>query len=282
MDDLHSINEAINKKAGRNLGSSILVSLTIAGLVFGTLALHSLVFTTLVGTVLVLGIREMNRAYRSSGIIISDWALYLAGAIIVPAAWYGGASGLAVGLALAVTNLMVYLLITDPKDYVKRSTAAVFAIFYIPFLGSFLVLLAHHDHALARIFTLVVLTSCNDTFAYVFGVLFGKHLLAPEISPKKTWEGLIGSVLATTIGASFVFHFALHKHWWLGLLIGLMAVATATTGDLIESAMKRDLQIKDMGHMLPGHGGILDRLDSVLYTAPAVWFVLELINHFNL
>jgi phosphatidate cytidylyltransferase len=128
----------------------------------------------------------------------------------------------------------------------------------------------------------VVLVSCNDTFAYLFGVLIGKHPLAPQISPKKTWEGLIGSVIATTIGAALVFEFALGHNWWIGAAIGLGAVVTATCGDLIESAVKRDLSIKDMGTILPGHGGILDRIDSVLFTGPAVWFALEFIKHFNL
>jgi phosphatidate cytidylyltransferase len=113
-------------------------------------------------------------------------------------------------------------------------------------------------------------------------VLFGKHPLAPHISPKKTWEGLAGAVAATTLGASLVFHFALHDHWWIGALLGVLGVVTATCGDLIESALKRDLKIKDMGSILPGHGGILDRVDSLLFTAPSVWFVFELIQHFKL
>ena len=143
-------------------------------------------------------------------------------------------------------------------------------------------LLAHDKEGLARIFTLVVLVSCNDTFAYIFGVLIGKHPLAPHISPKKTWEGLIGSVIATTIGSALVFQYALGHTWWIGAAIGLVAVVTSTCGDLIESAVKRDLAIKDMGTILPGHGGMLDRIDSVLFTGPAVWFALEFIRHFKI
>jgi len=230
----------------------------------------------------MIGIRELNHAYRVGGVLIPDWLLVASVPITIALSWFGKISLLAVAMAFITTNVMVILMFLNPADFVKRSTAAVFAIFYIPFLGGFLVLLAHHEDAIARILTLVVLTSCNDTFAYLSGVLFGKHPLAPHISPKKTWEGLIGSVVATTIGASLVFHFALHRHWWLGALIGLMAVATATCGDLIESAMKRDLHLKDMSNFLPGHGGILDRLDSILFTAPAVWAVLELVNRYQL
>lgn len=281
MEDIYAIQDAINKKAGRNLGSSIVVSATIIGLVFGSLALNPAIFALLVTIALMIAIRELNHAYRVGGVLIPDWILVVSVPITIAAAWFGKVSLLAIAMAFVTTNVMVLLMFLDPVDFVKRSTAAIFAIFYIPFLGGFLVLLAHHEDAVARILTLVVLTSCNDTFAYLSGVLFGKHHLAPHISPKKTWEGLIGSVVATTVGASLVFNFALHRHWWLGFLIGLMAVATATCGDLIESAMKRDLHIKDMSNFLPGHGGILDRLDSILFTAPAVWAVLELVNRYK-
>jgi phosphatidate cytidylyltransferase len=282
MDDIHAIHDAINKKAGRNLGSSIIVSATIIALVFGSLAVKPAAFALLVTIALMIAIRELNHAYKAGGVLIPDWILIASVPITIGAAWFGKISLLAVAMAFVTTNVMVLLMFLNPADFVKRSTAAVFAIFYIPFLGGFLVLLAHHDDSIARILTLVVLTSCNDTFAYLSGVLFGRHRLAPHISPKKTWEGLIGSVIATTLGASLVFHFALHRHWWLGALLGLMAVATATCGDLIESAMKRDLQIKDMSNFLPGHGGILDRLDSILFTAPTVWAVLELVNRYKL
>ncbi len=282
MADIHSISSAINKRAGRNLGSSILVSAAIVSLVFGTLAIHPAIFALLVALALMIAIRELNHVYRAGGVVIPDWLVIASVPITIVAAWYGDISLLAVAMAFVTTNVMVILMFLNPKDFVKRSTAAVFAIFYIPFLGGFLVLLAHHENALARIFTLVVLTSCNDTFAYLFGILFGRHYLAPHISPKKTWEGLIGSVLATTVGASLVFHYSLHRHWWLGAILGLMAVATATCGDLIESAMKRDLHVKDMSNFLPGHGGILDRFDSILFTAPTVWAVLELVNRYKI
>jgi phosphatidate cytidylyltransferase len=126
--------------------------------------------------------------------------------------------------------------------------------------------------------TFVVLVSCNDTFGYIVGVLIGKHPLAPKISPKKSWEGLVGSLVFTVIGGILAFTYIMDMHWWIGAVVGLMIVFTATCGDLIESAMKRDLELKDMGSLLPGHGGILDRLDSVLISAPALWLALELVK----
>jgi phosphatidate cytidylyltransferase len=282
MDDFHSLNQAINKKAGRKLGPSILVSLAILAVVFLTISFVPPLFAIFAWVAILLAGRELTRAYRAGGIDLPDNAISLAITLLLAAAWFGRVSGLAVAIAIAIPCVLVYILLRDPKDFVRKSTAAAFAIFYLAFLGGFILLLAHDKDGLVRIFTLVVLVSCNDTFAYLFGVLIGKHPLAPQISPKKTWEGLIGSVIATTIGSALVFEFALDHNWWIGAAIGLGAVVTATCGDLIESAVKRDLSIKDMGTILPGHGGILDRIDSVLFTGPAVWFALEFIKHFNL
>ena len=282
MDDFHSLNEAINKKAGRKLGPSILVSFAILAVVFLTISFAPPLFAIFAWVAILLAGRELTRAYRAGGIDLPDNAISLAITLLLAAAWFGRVSGLAVAIAIAIPCVLVYILLRDPKDFVRKSTAAAFAIFYLAFLGGFILLLAHDKDGLVRIFTLVVLVSCNDTFAYLFGVLIGKHPLAPQISPKKTWEGLIGSVIATTISAALVFEFALDHNWWIGAAIGLGAVVTATCGDLIESAVKRDLSIKDMGTILPGHGGILDRIDSVLFTGPAVWFALEFIKHFNL
>jgi phosphatidate cytidylyltransferase len=189
MEDIHAIQDAINKRAGRNLGSSILVSATIIALVFGSLAINPAIFAVLVAIALMIAIRELNHAYRAGGVSIPDWILIATVPITIALTWFGRISILAVAMAFITTNVMVMLMFLNPADFVKRSTAAVFAIFYIPFLGGFLVLLAHHTDSIARILTLVVLTSCNDTFAYLSGVLFGKHPLAPHISPKKTWRG---------------------------------------------------------------------------------------------
>jgi phosphatidate cytidylyltransferase len=267
MDDFHSLNNAINARAGRKLGPSILVSLAILAVVFVTISFAPPLFAIFAWIAILLAGRELTKAYKAGGIELPVNAISIAITLLLAAAWFGRVSGLAVAIAIAIPCVLVYMLLWDPKDFVRKSTAAAFAIFYLAFLGGFILLLA---------------VSCNDTFAYIFGVLIGKHPLAPAISPKKTWEGLVGSIIATTIGSALVFQFALDHTWWIGAGIGLVAVVTSTCGDLIESAVKRDLAIKDMGTILPGHGGILDRIDSVLFTGPAVWFALEFIKHFNL
>jgi phosphatidate cytidylyltransferase len=278
VSDLHSINEAINKRAGRKLLPSIGVSVFLILLVWFSLATYRVIFAALVTLAVVLGIRELNAAFKAIDIHVPLWSLTTATIGLSAAAWFGGVSGLSVATAIAVPCLLVLLLPHGPENFVKTASASTLALIYLPFLAGFLILLARPYNGLERVMTFVVLVACNDTFAYLTGVLFGKHTLAPKISPKKTWEGLIGSLIFTTIGGSLAFTLIMNSHWWLGALAGLLTVFTATSGDLIESALKRDMSIKDMGNLLPGHGGILDRLDSVLFAAPALWLALDIVR----
>ena len=278
MSDLHSINEAINKRAGRKLLPSIAVSIFLVLLIWFSLSTFRIIFAAVVTTAVVLGIRELNRAFAASGIHISMWSLTVATIGLSAATWFGGVSGLAVATAIALPCLLVLLLPRGVENFVKTASASALALIYLPFLAGFLILLGRPDNGLARVMTFVVLVGCNDTFAYLTGVLIGRTPLAPKISPKKTIEGLLGSITFTVIGGAVAFHFIMDSHWWLGALAGLLTVFTATSGDLIESALKRDLAIKDMGNLLPGHGGIMDRLDSVLFAAPALWLALEIVR----
>ena len=266
MSDLHSINEAINKRAGRKLLPSIAVSLSLIALVWFALAYERIIFAGLVTVAVVLGIRELNKAFTAVDIHIPLWSLTTAAIGLSASTWFGGISGL------------VLLLPRGVENFVKTASASALALIYLPFLAGFLILLARPHNGLERVMTFVVLVGCNDTFAYLVGVLFGKHPLAAKISPKKTIEGLIGSLVFTVLGGALAFHYIMNSHWWLGALAGLLTVFTATAGDLIESALKRDMAIKDMGNLLPGHGGIMDRLDSVLFAAPALWLALEIVR----
>lgn len=278
MSDIHSINEAINKRAGRKLLPSIAVSLSLIALIWFALAYHREIFACVVATAVLLGIREIVRAFKVRGIYLSINALILASLALSYATWNGGVAGLAVATAIALPVLLIQLLTKGPEGFVASATATVFSVLYLPFLGGFLILLARTSTGLERVMTFVVLVGCNDTFGYIVGVLFGKHPLVPMISPKKSWEGLIGSLVFTVTGGILAFTYIMNMHWWIGVVVGLMIVFTATCGDLIESAMKRDLALKDMGSLLPGHGGMLDRLDSVLISAPALWLALELVK----
>ena len=281
MSDLHSLNDAINKRAGRKLLPSIIVSVSLILLVMGTVKFIPVAFAGVVGIAVYLSVRELMKALAVGEITFSPLIMPVAIAAIVWGTWWGGINGLAVATALVIPNMYFFILLKGIDGFVKRASAATLAIVYIAYLGGFLILLSRYSHGFQNIMTLVVLVGCNDTFAYVFGVLLGKHKLAPHISPKKTWEGFIGGLVFTATGGALAFRYLLEFDARIGAAVGVMGVITATVGDLIESAIKRDLAIKDMGTLLPGHGGMLDRIDSALLTAPALWCALELVKHFN-
>jgi phosphatidate cytidylyltransferase len=280
MDDLHSINDAINRRAGRKLGPSILVSLSLVALIWVSLSVQPIIFAGVVTLAVILGIREISRAFAATKTNISTNALTAAAIGLSAATWVDGVEGLAVATAVALPVLLINLLRSGPEGFVRSATALTLALIYLPFLAGFIILLGHNEKGLEQVMTFVILVGCNDTFGYFVGVLIGKHPMAPNISPKKSWEGLAGSIVFTMFGGALMFHYVLSIHWYFGSIVGLLIVFTATSGDLIESAMKRDLHLKDMGSLLPGHGGVLDRLDSVLLSAPALWMALELVHRY--
>jgi len=169
--------------------------------------------------------------------------------------------------------------------YVMNATASVFTLIYVPFLGSFVALMlaedGHpswtdgYDYGVLGILAFIVVTIASDIGGYVAGVLFGKHPMAPVISPKKSWEGFVGSLLSCVGAGLALVVYLLEGDWWVGVCLGLIAVVMATLGDLCESVIKRDLGIKDMSRIIPGHGGLMDRLDSLLATIAPVWLLLH-------
>ena len=280
MNDFHAINEAINQRAGRKLLPSIAVSASLIALVWFTLAYHRELFAVLIGLAVILGIREITKAFDAAETYLSLPALIIATLVLTAATWRGSLAGLAIATAFCLPILLVDLLRRGPDGFIKSATATTLVLIYLPFLAGFIILLARPFDGFSRVMTFVVLISCNDTFGYLVGVLIGRHPLVPKISPKKTWEGLAGSLVFTILGGALSFHYVMHEHWYVGAIVGLVVVFTATSGDLIESAMKRDLSLKDMGTMLPGHGGILDRLDSALLSGPAVWLAFEIVKRY--
>lgn len=278
MSDLHALNEAINKKAGRKLFPSIAVGLTLLGLVIASLAFQRVLFLPLAIAAIIRGVWELGQALDRANVEISVPTISFCAVAIMTSAWVKDVTGLAVATAISIPFLLISGLPKGHHNFVKNATATVFATIYLPFLAGFLIVMAKPDDGLARVMTFVIVVGCNDTFGYIFGVLLGKHKLAPAISPKKTWEGLIGSLIFSILGGGLMLSLLFEKHWLVGAAIGVAAVFTATCGDLIESAIKRDLDLKDMGAILPGHGGMLDRLDSVLLSAPIIWAILTLVG----
>lgn len=276
MSDLHAINEAINKRAGRKLFTSLFIALILLAIIFTSMALLPVAFALVVALAFAIAIHELIWAYRGSGIYPPGSLLIVSGLSLYGVAWWQGSKGLLLALPIAAIINLVWLMKKGPGEYASRASATLLTLIYLGFLPSFIFLLARDSDGFALISVLVTLVGVNDTFAYIAGVLLGRHKMAPLLSPKKSWEGFFGGLIATVVASAIAFHYLLERSWWVGALMGVVGVLAATFGDLIESAFKRDFGIKDMSSFLPGHGGMLDRLDSATVTAPALWIFLEL------
>ena len=281
MSDLHSFNEAVNARAGRKLFPSIAVGLSMMALIWLSLAFERTAFAFLLSFALVLATKELSTALTSVGFVNSFRTLAVAVVTISLSTWFAGINGLVIATATSFTAIVLFSLRHGTDNFVKRASSTALALTYLPLLGGFIILIARPSNGLAAVMTFLLIIGCNDTFGYLVGVLIGKHPLAPSISPKKSYEGLIGSLIGTMVGGALTFHYILDTDYRYGILTGLVIVFTATSGDLIESAMKRDMSIKDMGNILPGHGGMLDRIDSAIFSAPAFYLALELMKRLS-
>jgi phosphatidate cytidylyltransferase len=265
-------------RAGRNLPAAIAVGVGLGALILGSLYWQKVLFTVLVLVVVLVAVDEMIKALRTGGAAIPRIPMFAGTTAMLTSAYFGGPMALLVALALTVLATIFWRMPGGSVGFVRDVSAGVFLIGYVPLLAGFAILLVQPDSdGPGRVVTFFLVVVASDVGGYVAGVLFGKHAMAPTISPKKSWEGFTGSALAC-IGAGIAgVVWLLDGHWWVGAIVGAVAVLTATVGDLGESMIKRDLGIKDMSNLLPGHGGVMDRLDSLLATAPIVWLVLHLL-----
>jgi len=193
-------------------------------------------------------------------------------------AYTAGPEAMFVAFMLTVGGVVIWRVLDGNGEAALRdASAGAFAAAYLPFLAGFVMLMLAAPDGPARVMLFILLVVASDTGGFVVGTLIGKHPLAPSVSPKKSWEGLIGSiVLACVVGVVGV-QVAFGGEPLVGVFLGLATVVTATLGDLAESLLKRDLELKDMGRLIPGHGGLLDRLDSLLLTCPAVYLILSVL-----
>ncbi|MER5597736.1 phosphatidate cytidylyltransferase [Streptomyces sp. NPDC002265] len=264
------------KSAGRDLGAAIGVGVGLGAVIIASLFVVKAVFVGVVAVAVVVGLWELtSRLQERKEIKAPLVPLAVGGAAMVVAGYVSGAEGAWVAMALTSLAVLVWRMTEPPEGYLKDVTAGVFAAFYVPFLATFVAMMLTADDGPWRVLTFLLLTVVSDTGAYAVGWRFGKTKLAPRISPGKTREGLLGAVSFAMVAGALCMQFLIDDGaWWQGLLLGLAVAASATLGDLGESMIKRDLGIKDMGTLLPGHGGIMDRLDSLLPTAPVVWLLL--------
>ena len=271
-------------RAGRNLPAAIGSAVVLLGAIAASLAFWKIGFLVIVAAAVVVAVWELHQGLLAKDIDLPEQPLMAGGVVMVVVAYFYGAPALVTATAVTALVVMLWLLRRGVDGYVQNATASVFTLVYVPFLGSFVALLLAEDGATAfdrwdegvlGIVTFILVTIASDIGGYVAGVLFGRHPMAPVISPKKSWEGFAGSlVFCVGTGVALVV-LLLGGEWWVGVALGLIAVVMATLGDLCESVMKRDLGVKDMSQVIPGHGGLMDRLDSLLATIAPIWLLLH-------
>jgi phosphatidate cytidylyltransferase len=262
-------------RAGRNLPAAIASGVVLGVAIIASLVFWKPAFMLIVVAAVLVAVWELGHAFATGEIRIAREPVMAGGVLMVLVAYFFGAPALVTATAVTALVTMLWRLRGGIAGYVMDTTAAVFTIMYVPFLGSFVALLLAEDRGAAAIVTFILVTIASDIGGYAVGVLAGKHPMAPVISPKKSWEGFAGSAVSCVVVGWLTVDYLLDGDWWVGVALGASAVVMATLGDLCESVIKRDLGIKDMSQIVPGHGGLMDRLDSLLATAAPVWLLLH-------
>ncbi|MER7756361.1 phosphatidate cytidylyltransferase [Kitasatospora sp. NPDC097643] len=264
------------QRGGRNLQAAIGVGVGLGAVIVASLFVVKALFLVVVMAAASVGVWELTSRLAERKQIKAPLVPLVAGGIaMIATGYWAGVQWAAASLALTGLAVMVWRMAEPPENYLRDITAGVFTAFYVPFLATFVAMMLAADDGPQRIVLFLIVTICSDTGAYAVGYKFGKNKLAPTISPGKTREGLAGGVGLSMLAGALLMQLIIDDgSWWQGLILGGCAAVTATLGDLGESMIKRDLGIKDMGTLLPGHGGIMDRLDSLLPTAPVVWLLL--------
>jgi len=263
-------------RAGRNLVSAIAVGAALGiFLVLLPLLFAPWLFVFIVSAAMVVAAHELAGATAQRGIHLVRIPLYVGVAVIPQAAYWSGTLAFIAAFGATVLVILGWRLVQGPEGYVADAGASVLVVAYTGLMAGFVGLMMTSSSGSERIIVFVVLTICSDIGGYIAGVLAGRHPMAPKISPKKSWEGFAGSLVLQGVAGIALFVFLLEAPWWQGLITGLVLTVTATAGDFIESAIKRDLGVKDMSNLLPGHGGLMDRLDSLLTNAFTSWLLLR-------
>ncbi|MCP2165410.1 phosphatidate cytidylyltransferase [Goodfellowiella coeruleoviolacea] len=267
---------ASSSRAGRDLRAAIAVGVGLGAIVLVALLAVRYVFVGVAAVAVVVATVELAGALkRGAGIQVALPPVLVGGQAMIWLSWPFERAGLVTAFVVTILVCLIWRFRGGVDGYLRDVTASVFTLAYVPLFASFAVMLVTPEDGAFRVLCFLIGVVCSDTGGYVAGVLAGRHPMAPSISPKKSWEGFAGSVVAGVLGGTLSVTLLLDGQWWQGALFGLAVVVSATVGDLVESLIKRDLGIKDMGNLLPGHGGLMDRLDSLLPSAVVSWLLLH-------
>ena len=275
----------VSAPQGRSLSKSVAVGLLLAAIFLSSLLMYKELFIVFLSISTAIGAWELSTALREKKWYIPRVPAVVGSVLIMPATYFGGPAiqwlaSIAIVAALIVWRT-VHLLFERRKanfQTFKRTVrdfgAAAFLVIYLPLTLSFGMLLLRQDDGQWWVLSFVTTVALIDSAGYLFGRIFGKNKLAPGVSPKKTWEGLAASILFGTVSAVSFTVFLLGGEWWVGIILAAVLILAAVFGDLAESLIKRDLGIKDMSTLLPGHGGMMDRLDSMLPASLMTYLVM--------
>ncbi|MFC4856401.1 phosphatidate cytidylyltransferase [Actinophytocola glycyrrhizae] len=264
-------------KAGRNLPAAIAVGVLLGATVLVSLLTVRQIFVGIVAVAVAVGTYELAGALkRGADLRVTLWPVLIGGQAMVWLSWPFGREGLLAAFVVTILACLVWRFRGGAENYLRDVSSSILTAAYVPLFASFAAMLVVAEDGVARVLCFLIVVVCNDVGGYTTGAKLGRHPMAPTISPKKSWEGFIGSMVFGVVAGTLAVTFTLDGQWWQGALFGAAIVCTATVGDLVESLIKRDLGIKDMGTLLPGHGGLMDRLDSLLPSAVVSWLLLSL------
>ncbi|MCX5046218.1 phosphatidate cytidylyltransferase [Aldersonia sp. NBC_00410] len=269
---------AKTSRAGRDLPAALAVGLGLGVGCILLLVFAPKVFLGVIAAAMAVATWEVTKRLIEADVLVPRIPMLLGGQAIMWLAWPWGPEGVVGAFGVTTVVIMVWRLLghgagTAPRNFLRDTAVGIFVLAWIPLFAAFGILTLLADDGNLRILVFMICVVCSDVGGYTAGVLFGKHPMVPAISPKKSWEGFAGSLLFCVVGAVLTTILILDGDPAVGIVLGVALVLAATLGDLIESQVKRDLQIKDMGTLLPGHGGIMDRLDSLLPAAVVSWLV---------
>lgn len=265
-------------RAGRNLPMAIGVGLALGAVILVSLLLVRQAWVGIVAVAAAIGTWELFGALnRAAGIRLSRVPVLIGGQAMIWLAWPYGTEGILGALLISVLGCFVWRMRLGAAGFVRDVGASMLVLTWVPLCMAFGTLLVVPEDGAARVLIFMIVVICSDTGGYAAGALLGRHPMAPKVSPKKSWEGFGGSLVAGGAGACLTIMWLLGAPWWFGLVVGPLLVCTAVIGDLVESLVKRDLGIKDMGQTIPGHGGLMERLDSLVTSAPVAWLLLAVL-----
>ena len=276
--------EKIKARTGRNLILAIIIGLAFGGALLLSLLVIKELFMLFAVLIAAFASYELTQALRKGGFHVPRIPTVVVAVAAVPIAYYGGAGGQLLAVIAGILIVSLWRVIEQVVPDLRRPAASLardlgagaFVQGYVTFLATFAVVLTAAEGGQWWTLAFIVAAVAADTGAYAFGLMFGKHPMAPVISPKKTWEGFAGGAAASLVAGVLLSTLMLGNTWWFGLIFGAAIFLSATLGDLVESLIKRDIGIKDMSSWLPGHGGFLDRLDSILPSAAVAYVAFRI------